>query len=202
MRSPTARPVSWWAVLPSVCAPLVLVAGWTLAAASQPPTYDPTTETLSALAAEGATDRWVMTFAFVGVGLCYALTAFALCPPALPGRVVLGAGGAATVLVAAFPEPDGGASNHHGVAATIASSAVAVWPALAARRDPRVSWVLRPVVSYTVALLLTGLLGWFVIELRGGTMAGLAERLAALAEALWLMVVAVTLRRSAIATRS
>jgi len=196
------RPVSWWAVLPAACAPLLLVGGWTLAAARQPPTYDPMIETLSALAADGATDRWVMTSAFAGVGLCYAVAAFALRPPAVPGRVALAAGGAATVLVAALPEPDGGASNNHGVAATVASSAVAVWPALAARRDPRVSWVLRPVVSYTVALVLAGLLCWFVIELHGGTMAGLAERVAALAEALWLMVVAVALRRAATATTS
>jgi hypothetical membrane protein len=168
-----------------------------LAATRQPPTYDPLTETLSALAAEGAVDRWIMTLAFAAIGLCYVLTAIALREPALPGRMALATGGVATILVAIFPEPSGGTSDRHGVVATIASSAIAVWPALATRRGPRVSWPLRPVASIAVSIVLIGLLVWFVHELQRDTLVGLSERMAAGTEALWVAVAAVALRRSA-----
>jgi hypothetical membrane protein len=191
-----AEDVPRWGVLAAIAAPVLLVGGWTLAAARQPPTYDPRTDTLSALAAEGAVDRWIMTLAFAAIGLCYVLTAIALREPALPGRIALAAGGVATILVAIFPEPDGGTSDTHGVAATIASSAVAVWPALSARREPRVSWPLRPVAAVTVSIVLIGLLVWFASELQREMLAGVSERLAAGAEALWVGLAAATLRRS------
>lgn len=46
-----AERVPLWGVLAAVAAPVLLVGGWSLAAARQPPTYDPRTDTLSALAA-------------------------------------------------------------------------------------------------------------------------------------------------------
>ena len=185
-----------WGVLAAAAAPVLLVGGWTLAAARQPPTYDPRTDTLSALAAEGAIDRWIMTLTFAAIGLCYVLTAIALRLPALPGRIALASGGVATILVATFPEPLGGTSDTHGVSATIASSAVAVWPALAARHEPQVSWPLRPVASVTVSVVLIALLVWFVSELQREMNAGLSERMAAGAEALWVGLAAAALRRS------
>lgn len=195
--APEAGAVPWWGVLAAAVAPILLVAGWSLAAARQPPSYDPRTDTLSALAAEGATARWAMTLAFVGIGICYVLSAFALRQPALPGRIALATGGVATILVAAFPEPSGGTSDKHGAAAAIASSAVAVWPALGVRRDPRTLWVLRPAVSFTVTVVMIGLLAWFASELQSGMLAGLWERVAAGAEALWVAVAVVTLHRAA-----
>ena len=198
LQSRAKRVVPRWGVLAATAAPVLLVGGATLAAARQPPGYDTRTDTLSALAAEGAIDRWIMTLAFAAIGLCYVLTAIALREPALPGRVALATGGLATTLVAIFPEPNRGTSDRHGVAATIASSAVAVWPALAARRGPRVSWPLRPVVSVTVSIVLVGLLVWFAIELQRETLTGVYERLAAGAEALWVGLAGATLRRSAL----
>jgi hypothetical membrane protein len=192
-----AEGVPRWGVLAAAAAPVLLVGGWMLAAARQPPTYDSRTDTLSALAAEGAIDRWIMTLTFAATGLCYVLTAIALREPALPGRIALATGGVATILVAIFPEPNGGTSDRHGVAATIASSAVAAWPALAARREPRVSWPLRPVASVTVSFVLIGLLVWFAIELQREMLAGLSERMAAGAEALWVGLAAAAIRRSA-----
>jgi hypothetical membrane protein len=187
-----------WGVLAAAAAPVLLVGGWTLAAARQPPTYDPQTDTLSALAAEGASDRWIMTLVFAATGLCYVLTAIALRLPALPGRIALATGGAATILVAVFPEPNGGTSDTHGVAAAIASSAVAVWPALAARRESQVPWPLRPMASVTLSVVLIALLVWFVSELRRDMNAGLSERMAAGSEALWVGLAATILRRSAL----
>ena len=194
--SSDALGVPRWGVFSGAAAPVLLVGGGTLAAARQPPTYDARTDTLSALAADGAIDRWIMTLAFAAIGVCYVLTAIALREPALPGRVALATGGLATTLVAIFPEPNGGTSDRHGVAATIASSAIAVWPALAARREPGVSWPLRPVASVTVSIVLIALLVWFAIELHRDVLAGLFERMAAGAEALWVGLAAATLRRS------
>ena len=71
------RGVPWWGVLAAAAAPILLVGGWRLAAALQPSSYDELTRTVSALAAEGANDRWVMTLAFVIVGACDVVTALA-----------------------------------------------------------------------------------------------------------------------------
>src|SRR5262245_40961404 len=170
-----------WGVLMAAGVPVLLVGGWTLAAARQPPTYDSRTDTISALAAEGATDRWIMTLVFATIGLCYVLIALALREPGLPGRIALATGGMATVLVAVFPEPRGGPADRHGGVATVASSAVAIWPVLASRRGPHVSWPLRPVASATASIVLVGLLVWFVSALQRQTLVGTYERLAAAA---------------------
>src|ERR1700677_2147993 len=101
------RSVPWWGLVSSAVAPVLLVGGWTLAAGRQPGSFDAVTATISSLAAEGATDRWVMTLALVGTGACHVITGLALRPAALPGRLILMTGGAATVLVATFPETAG-----------------------------------------------------------------------------------------------
>ena len=199
--SSDAGGVPRWGVLLAAAAPVLLVGGWTLAAARQPPGYDSRTDTISALAAQGATDRWIMTLVFAAIGLCYVLIAVAVREPALLGRVALATGGVATLLVAVFPQPRDGTSNGHGVVATIASSAVAIWPVLAARRGPQVSWPLRPMASATASVVLIGLLVWFVSELQRHTYVGTFERLAAVAEALWVGLAVTALRRSAVPVR-
>lgn len=52
------RAVPWPGVVSSAASPVLLIGGWTLAAALQPPSFNPVTDTVSALAAIGATDRW------------------------------------------------------------------------------------------------------------------------------------------------
>ena len=83
------RPIPWWALASAGAAPVLLVGGWTLADALQPPGYDPVRDTISALAALGATDRWVMTSALAGLGACHVVTALGLRParPPRPGRL-------------------------------------------------------------------------------------------------------------------
>ncbi len=183
-----------WALVSAGAAPVFLIGGWVVAEARQPPGYNPIRDTISALAARGATDRWIMTSALAGLGACQVVTALGLRPARTPGRVVLATGGVATVLVAAFPQPAHGNSVAHTVAATVAFVALGAWPLAAARRRTRVLLLTRPVSALASSVLL-GLVVWFAVELHGGQR-GLAERAAAGAQALWPLAVVVTARRA------
>ncbi|WP_030951269.1 DUF998 domain-containing protein, partial [Streptomyces sp. NRRL S-481] len=85
------RSVPKWVLLPSGCAPTVLILGWMVAASLQGPAYDPAAQTISVLAAPGTAGSWVMTGAFIAVGACHLLTAWGLRAAAVPGRVALAA---------------------------------------------------------------------------------------------------------------
>ncbi len=187
----------WWALASSAAAPVLLIGGWTVAATRQPPGFDSSRDTISALAAYGATDRWIMTWALAGVGVCHVVTAAGLRPAALPGRLVLAGGGVSTVLVAAYALPgDGGSSAEHTAAAASAFGALAAWPALAWRRRDRAPAPLRPAASTAAAAVLLALVGWFAVELRAdGPRVGLTERAAAGAQALWPLAVVTMIRR-------
>jgi hypothetical membrane protein len=193
----TVREVPWWGVLSSAAAPVLLVGGWTVAAALQPGSFDQVTETISALASRGAADRWLMTLVFLGVGVCDAVTGLALRPAAAAGRVLLMTAGVATVAVAADPVT---ASASHGslphtLAAAVAFVSLAAWPVLGRMRGPAGPWVLRPAVSAGATATLLGLLVWFYVELiAGGGQLGLAERAAAGAQALWPVAVVLVCR--------
>jgi hypothetical membrane protein len=185
--------VPGWGVLPAAGAPVLLVGGWTVAAALQPGSFSQVADTISALAAYGAADRWVMTAALLGVGACYVLTALALRPAAAPGRLLLAAGGVATVLVAANPETAGrGGSWPHTLAAAAGFIALAAWPLLS-RRGPSAPALLRPAACAAASAVLVALLVWFGAELiSGGGQTGLAERMLAGAQSLWPFAVILT----------
>lgn len=186
-------PVAWWGLVSSAAAPVLLIGGWTVAAARQQNGFDPVVETISALAAYGADDRWVMTTALAGLGICHLTTAGALRGAAPAGRAILAGGGVATVLVAVFPLPaDESGSTAHTIVAGTAFLALAVWPALAGRRDAAHGAApLRPVASVAAAAVLLGLVGWFGAELTSdGDRVGLTERVAAGAQSLWPLVAA------------
>ncbi|MFC4147109.1 DUF998 domain-containing protein [Micromonospora mangrovi] len=189
------RVVPPWALLSAAAAPVLLIGGWTVAAARQPGGFDPVAGTISALAARDATDRWIMTAALLGLGLCHCVTAAGLRPLRRAGRLVLALGGVATVAVAAFPLPAGGGSSAaHGVAAAVAFAALALWPAAAI---PGRRAGLPASGGTTAAVLLAAPVAWFAVELvTGGPRIGLAERVAAGAEALCPLLVVLALRRS------
>ncbi len=189
--------VPWWGVVSSAAAPVLLVGGWTVAAGLQPGGFDSVTGTISALAAIGATDRWVMTLALLAVGACDVLTGLALRPAASVGRVLLTTGGVAIMLVATNPLPGGGRSLPHAVAAAVALIAMAGWPAFGWRRGPSVPPGLRPVTAGLAATALLGLALWFGVELiLAGGQVGLAERAAAEAQTLWPLAVVLTCYQS------
>jgi hypothetical membrane protein len=171
-----------------------MVGGWTVASRLQPPSFDPVADTVSALAAAGAADRWVMTLTFLVVGACDIVTAAALRPARAPGRLILMAGAAGGMLVALNPEHFGG-SVQHAIWATIGFAGMALWPARAWRRGPAVPWGLRPAVCAGAVAVLIALSAWFGAELiTGAGQAGLAERIVGVAQALWPLIVVLSCR--------
>jgi len=192
------RDVPWWGVLSSVAAPVLLIGGWTVAAGLQP-RFDPVADTVSDLAAVGATDRWVMTLTFLVVGLCYVVTALALRPARTLGRLVLIAGAIAGMLVAANPEHPGGfGSVPHFIWASIGLAGLTTWPAWSSRRGPAVPWGLRPKVAAAAVAVLFALLVWFGAELiLAGHQVGLAERVVGAAQAAWPLTVVLSCRQPA-----
>jgi hypothetical membrane protein len=193
----TEPTVPWWGLLSATAAPVLLIGGWTVAAAHQRGGFDPVVETISALAARGATDRWIMTVALTGLGVSHIVTALALRPAATAGRIVLACGGIATVLVAALPLPaDDSGSTLHAVSAGAGFLTLALWPALAVRRSARAPAVVRPPVAVPAAAVLVGVVTWFGIELSADRgYVGLSERAAAGAQAIWPFATVVLARR-------
>ena len=170
---------------------LALVGGWTWAAAVQPGGFDARAESISALAASGTPHRWIMTTALVLTGLAHLVTAWALVPARRPGRVLLAAGGVATLAVAAFPLPSRtDSSAAHTAVATLSFALLAVWPWFAgAAPAGRWPWSggwpgRRPGCSrVAVASLGIGL---------GGTGFGVHERVVAFLTVAWPLVTAVS----------
>jgi hypothetical membrane protein len=166
-------------------APVVLIGGWSLAQARQPAGYNSVRDTISALAAVHAHDRWIMTAGLALLGACHLVTAASMTEARTAGRVLLGSGGIATLVVAAARQP----ATAHAPAAAVAFAALALWPiwsGVPSRRS-----------ALTAAAVLAALLAWFSLELGDGATLGLSERSVAAAEALWpLTVVAVLTRRA------
>jgi hypothetical protein len=195
----TVRAVPWWGVVSSAAAPVLMAGGWTIAAALQPHSYDPVSDTVSALAALGAADRWVMTLTFVVVSACDVVTGLALRPARAPGRLILIGGAVAGMLVAASPERPGITFPlPHMLFAAAGCAALVAWPAGASRRGASVPWALRPKVAGGAVAVLLALLAWFAVELvAAGGQAGLAERSFGAAQALWPLAVVASCRYAA-----
>jgi hypothetical protein len=187
--------VPWWGVGSSVASPVLLIGGWSFAATLQPRPFNQVTDTVSALAAVGATDRWVMTLVFLVVGVCDVVTGAALRPAAPAGRLILIAAAISGMMVAANPETPGGGSVPHAVWAALGLAGLAVWPARAWRRGPWVPWSLRPAVCFGAVAVQLVLLAWFVGELTSGAgQVGLAERVVGGTQAIWPLVVVLSCR--------
>jgi hypothetical membrane protein len=193
------RGVPWWGVVSSAAAPALMVAGWSVAAGLQPRSVDPLAEPVSALAAVGAANRWVMSLTFVVVGACVFVTALALRPARAPGRLILMAGAVAGMLVAVNPEHPGTSYPvPHMICAAAGCAGVVAWPAGAWHRGLSVPWALRPAVSAGAVAVLVALVAWFGVELvTGGGLAGLAERIFGAALALWPLAVVASCRLAA-----
>jgi hypothetical membrane protein len=170
-----------WVIWSSGLAPIALIGGWIVAAAQQPASYDSVRDTISALAARGAHDRWIMTAGLALLGTCHLATAAGLTQAGAVARALLALGGAASLAVAALAQPN----PAHVPTATVAFVALAVWPIWSRLPNRR----LARAAAAGLVVLLVGLL----IELAGsGRLLGLSERGVAGAEALWPLVVTLT----------
>jgi hypothetical membrane protein len=183
----------WWGVAAATAAPALLVGGFLAGTALQPGSYNPVRDTISQLAAQGATDPWVMTGGIAGLGLCYLLAALSLQAAGVVSRGLLATGGLATLCIALFRQPRHGFSLEHEVAVIAAALTLCTWPAFASHRSQH-ALLLTRAPSYAAAALLLSLAAWYALESRG-TLLGLAERCAAAAPPLFLLAVAITTRR-------
>lgn len=186
-----------WGVVTAAAAPVLLVAGWTIAARLQPEGFDQVTQTISALAADDATDQWVMTAAIIGTGIAQIATAVALRPAARPGRILLATGGVFTVLIALNPLPAGGeGSTAHAVVAAGSFGALALWPFVSWRSGDAVPWALQRGVALAAGAGLVAATAWFFhAALTESANVGLVERVDALLLNLWPLAVAVSVAK-------
>ncbi|MFD7768892.1 DUF998 domain-containing protein [Streptomyces sp. NPDC059787] len=190
-------PVPRWALFSSGCAPVLLVAGWVIAASLEGPAYDPVTQTISVLAAYGAAGSWVMTAALLALGACHLLTAWGLRAAATAGRVALAGGGATALVVALLPAPGSGGSLRHGSVAAVGFALLALWPLLAADGGRAAPWALRPAASAVATASMVVGAAWFLVEMHRHGAAGVAERVVTVVQSLWPFVVVTSCLRHA-----
>ena len=190
----------------ALLAPIFLIGGWTLAAHRQPAGYDATRDTIKR-ARRPRRHRPVGDDGRPGRAgrVPHGHGAWGLRRAATAGRVLLAAGGVATLAVAAFPVPRTGSSAAHAVAALVAFGALTLWPLFAAFRTRAAPAAQTPGPRGRASLaqprtaVLAALLAWFGLELfTDGAHVGLSERVLAGAQALWpLCVVVLSIRRHA-----
>ncbi|MFF2508984.1 DUF998 domain-containing protein [Streptomyces sp. NPDC058067] len=183
------RHVPKWALFTSGCAPVLLIGGWTMAARLEGPAYNPVTQTISVLAAYGSVGFWWMTGALLALGTCHLLTAWGLRTAALAGRLALGAGGVAALVVTLFPAPSSGGSYRHGSVTAVGFALLTVWPILAAARGGTKPWGLRLVPSVTATACMCAAAVWYLVETQSHGAAGIAERLVTVLQSVWPFVV-------------
>jgi hypothetical membrane protein len=152
--------------------------------------------TISVMAGQAGTDRWIMTGGIVLTGGCYLVTAAGLTGVRASARALLIVAGLAGIGIAASPEPASGATPRHLAWTVLGAVTIAVWPAFAARRTPPRPLILTGYGSAAVTAVFVALLGWLLIETRDGSVLGLAERLTSSVQTCWPFIIAVTLRRT------
>lgn len=194
------RCAPWWVLLPSACAPFLLVGAWCLAQEWEGAAYDPVSTTISVLAAHGAPGYWLMTAILFALGGCYVATAFGLRTAAVPGRAALAGGGLAALCLTLVPAPRHGGDLGHGTVATVGFLLLGLWPTLAVARArphpaPRAPWGLRPRVGIAVSVAMGLGAVWFLIALLTSRAPGVAERALTLTQALWPLLVVLSCLR-------
>jgi hypothetical membrane protein len=192
-----SRPaVHRWAIVSAALSPVLLTGGYLLAGALQPASYDPMRETISAMAGQAGTDRWIMTGGIFLVAGGYLVTAAGLTGARASARALLAVAGLAGIGIAASPESVRGATPRHLAWTVLGAITTAVWPAFAARRTSPRPLILTGCGSAAVTAAFVALLGWLFIETRDGSVLGLAERLTSSIQTCWPFIIAVTLRRT------
>lgn len=185
-----------WAIISAGLAPILLTGAYFIAGIIQPASYSPVHTTISVMAGQAGTDRWVMTGGIFLVGGCYLVTAAGLTCVRAPARALLAVSGVAGIGIAASPEPARGATPQHLACTALGAVTIAVWPAFAARRASPRPLILSVHGSAAATAVFVALLGWLLAETRDGSVLGLAERLTSSIETCWPFITAVALRRT------
>jgi hypothetical membrane protein len=185
-----------WAVISAGLAPILLTGAYLISGILQPASYSPVRTTISAMAGQAGTDRWVMTGGIVLTGGCYLVTAAGLTGARASARALLFVAGLAGLGIAASPEPARGATPRHLALTVLGAVTIAVWPAFAARRALPRPLILSVYGSAAVTAVFVALLGWLLAETRDGNVLGLAERMTSSIQTCWPFIVAVALRRT------
>ena len=185
-----------WAIISAGLAPILLTGAYLIAGILQPASYSPVRTTISAMAGQAGTDRWVMTGGIFLVGGCYLVTAVGLTSVRASARAMLAVAGMAGVGIAASPEPTRGATPQHLAWTMLGAVTITVWPAFAARRASPRPLILSACGSAAVTAVFVALLGWLLAETRDGSVLGLAERLTTSIQTCWPFIIAVALRRT------
>lgn len=186
-----------WTVVSAALCPVLLVGGWLAGGAVQPVSYSPLQQTMSVLAGQPGTDRWIMTGALVLVGATQLATAVGLTGVGLPARLLLLVTGLCTFGVASSPEPAAGPSHVHLAFAASCVFTTAVWPLFVARRAPAPSWSVSISGCAAVTTFFAAMSAWLVFASLGGGDLGLAERATSTALGLFPLVVVWSLRQAA-----
>ena len=192
--SPAVHP---WAIISAGLAPILLTGAYLMAGILQPVSYSPVRTTISVMAGQAGTDRWVMTGGIVLTGGCYLVTAAGLTGVRAPARALLAVAGLAGIGIAASPDPARGTTPRHLAWTVLGAVTIAVWPAFAARRAAPRPLILGVYGSAAVTAVFVALLGWLLAETRDGSVLGLAERLTTSIQTCWPFIIAVALRRAA-----
>jgi hypothetical protein len=190
----SSGPVPRWAVVSAALSPVLITGGWLVADAFQPASYSPIGKTVSVLAGQAGTDRWIMTSALFLVGLCNFVTAAGLTGVALPARILLFVAGLSSIGIALSPEPVVGSTPQHLAWTSLGEATIAVWPAFTGRRGSPRPLILSIRGAAAVTAVSIALLGWLVIQTQSGSVLGLAERLTSSIQITWPFIVALALR--------
>src|SRR5216684_61574 len=141
---PAARP---WAIISAGLAPILLTGAYLMAGILQPASYSPVRTTISVMAGQAGTDRWVMTGGIVLTGVRAS------------ARALLIVAGLAGIGIAASPDPARGATPRHLAWTVLGAVTIAVWPAFAARRASPRPLILSVRGSAAVTAVFVALLG-------------------------------------------
>jgi hypothetical membrane protein len=182
-----------WAIISAGLAPILLTGAYLIAGILQPASYSPMRKTISAMAGQAGTDRWIMTGGIFLVAACYLVTAAGLTAVRAPARALLIVAGLAGIGIAASPDPASGTTPQHLAWTVLGAVTTAVWPAFAAPRTSPRPLILSVYGSAAVTAIFVALLGWLFIETRDGSVLGLAERLTSSIQTSWPFTVALTL---------
>jgi hypothetical protein len=191
--SPAVHP---WAIVSAGLAPILLTGAYLIVGIFQPASYSPMRKTISVMAGQAGTDRWIMSGGLFLAGGCYLVTAAGLTGVPAPARALLIVAGLAGIGIAASPEPASGAAPRQLAWTVPGAITTALWPALAARRTSPRPLILTGCGSAAVTAVFVARPGWLFTGTRDGSVLGLAGRLTSSIQACWPFIAAGALRRA------